>query len=84
MPMVARSPDAVQYRTLLCQAYFHSGREAELKAAFAAAEEHFRHKERWTEPAMAALADTALNCKLFDRSAAIYGELTGDEVDSSR
>ena len=75
VPLVARAPDVLHYRSLLCQAYFHTGRQAELRAAFAAAEEHFRHKDRWSEAAMASLAETALACKLFERSAAIYGEL---------
>ncbi len=75
LPLVERSPDVLQYRTLLCTAYDRTGQRDKLVATFDAAEKHFRHKDRWTEGAMAELARSAVECKLYERAVAICGEL---------
>jgi len=75
VPLIEQSPDILTYRTLLCNAYYHTGRKADLKAAFDAAEKHFRHKDRWLEGNMAALAQNAVNCQLYDRAVTIFDEV---------
>ncbi len=75
VPLVNRSPDSLEYRMLLFTAYNRTDRRKELEEAFAAAEEHFRHKDRWGEGPMAALAQSAVECRLYPRAVAIYGEL---------
>jgi predicted Zn-dependent protease len=75
VPLVARSPDNLEFRTLLFTAYNRTDRRKELEEAFAATETYFRHKDRWGEGPMAALANSAVECKLYPRAVAIYGEL---------
>ena len=75
VPLIDRSPDALGYRTLLFTAYHRTDRRRELGEAFAVAETHFRHKDRWGEGPMAALAHSAVECKLYPRAVAILGEL---------
>lgn len=75
VPLVGKSPDALEYRTLLFTAYHRTDRRRELEDAFAAAETHFRHRDRWGEGPMATLASSAVECKLYPRAVAIYGEL---------
>jgi predicted Zn-dependent protease len=75
LPLVERTPDNPHYRMLLCRAYFHTGRQAELRATFAAAEQYFRDKSRWNEGTMSTLAPHAVYCQLFERAVVIYGEL---------
>ncbi|OWK43137.1 VIT domain-containing protein [Fimbriiglobus ruber] len=73
--LIGMTPDNVWYRTELCRAYIHTGRLDDRATAFAAAEAHFRAKDRWTEDAMAPLALVATDTQLYDRGVAISGEL---------
>ncbi len=75
IPLIGRAPDTLEYRTRLFTAYSRTERRRELEEAFAAAEAHFRHKDRWGEGPMATLANSAVECKLYPRAIALYGEL---------
>jgi len=74
-PLVALRPDRVDYRVLLMQAYFHSGKPEELVALWQQTDEHFHQDGRWTEGNVAALAKGCLDTQLYEQSAAYYREV---------
>jgi tetratricopeptide (TPR) repeat protein len=76
-PLVGRRPDNLQYRVYLLRAYFHAGRQADLLAQLKQADAYFHEKDRWTEGAMAALANGTLDTELFEQSAAYFKEVVG-------
>jgi tetratricopeptide (TPR) repeat protein len=76
-PLVERRPENLEYRVLLLRAYFHAGRRAELLAQLKAADAFFHEKDRWTENAMAALANGTLETELFEQSMAYFKEVIG-------
>ncbi len=73
--LVERRPDNLSYRTLLMRAYFHTERTADLLALLKATDTFFHQKDRWTEGALAGLAYSCLENKLYTQSAAYYAEL---------
>lgn len=74
-PLVDRRPDNLGYRTKLMHAYFRTGKNAELLALLKATDAHFHANDRWTESALADLAASTLENRLFAESVAYYGEL---------
>jgi tetratricopeptide (TPR) repeat protein len=68
-------PDTMNYRVYLMHAYFRTNRKAELLALLEETDARFHKDGRWTEAAMAALADSCLQNQLYERSVAYYKEL---------
>jgi hypothetical protein len=73
--LVERRPESLPYRVQLMRAYFHTAREADLRALLKSTDTFFHQKDRWTEGALAALALSCLENKLYAESAAYYTEL---------
>ncbi|AWM39466.1 Vault protein inter-alpha-trypsin [Gemmata obscuriglobus] len=75
LALVADRPDQLAYRTRLMHAYFRTGRHAELHALLKATDTHFHEKDRWTESALAAVAYSCLENRLFEQAVTYYQEL---------
>ncbi|MDY3551508.1 VIT domain-containing protein [Gemmata sp. JC717] len=75
LALVAEHPDQLAYRTRLMHAYFRTGRHAELHALLKATDAHFHEKDRWTESALAAVAYSCLENRLFEQAVTYYQEL---------
>jgi Flp pilus assembly protein TadD len=76
-PLVERRPDNLDYRVLVLRAYFHAGRRADLLALLKRTDAFFHEKERWTEGAMATLANITLETELYEPSVAYFKEVVG-------
>lgn len=72
--LVERLPDSLGYRVNLIQAYFRVDRAKDMMALLDSTDVHFRRENRWTESAMAQLADVCGRCELWDRCAAYYSD----------
>lgn len=75
LALVADRPENVAYRTKLMHAYSRTGKQPELLALLKATDAFFHEKDRWTEGALAALAHSCLENRLFAQSVAYYEEL---------
>ena len=75
LPLVERRPDNMQYRVWLMHAYFRTNHPADLAELLKQTDAYFHEENRWTEGAMAALAASCLENKLFEQSVAYYKEL---------
>ncbi len=75
LPLVECRPDNMQYRVWLMHAYFCTNRPAELTELLKQTDAYFHEANRWTEPAMAALAASCLENQLYEQSVAYYKEL---------
>ena len=74
-PLIARQPENLTYRLSLMDAYFHTGRQADLLALLKDTDAFFHKKDRWNANALASLAQGCLNTKLYKQSAVYYNEL---------
>jgi tetratricopeptide (TPR) repeat protein len=74
-PMVSSWPETLRYRVFLMRAYFHAGKKAELLALLKDTDAFFHDKGRWTESAMANLADITLETRLHESSVAYFKEV---------
>ncbi|HUT94170.1 MAG TPA: VIT domain-containing protein [Thermoguttaceae bacterium] len=74
-PLVERRPDNVQYRVWLMHAYFRTDRGEELLTQLKKTDSYFHRENRWQEDALAALAHSCLENKLYKQSVAYYEEL---------
>lgn len=74
-PLLALRPEHLPYRLSLMDAYFHTGRQADLLALLKDTDALFHKKDRWNEDILASLALGCLNTKLYKQSAAYYNEL---------
>jgi tetratricopeptide (TPR) repeat protein len=75
MPMVAAWPETLRYRLMLMRAYFHADKKAELLALLKDTDAFFHDKGRWTEAAVADLANTTLETRLHEPSVAYFKEV---------
>src|SRR5439155_1107213 len=73
--LAERRPEELSYRVLLMKAYARTSRTADLLALLKATDAFFHQKDRWAEPALAALAQSCLENQLYEQSAAYYNEL---------
>jgi len=73
-PLVERQPDNMQYRAELMAAYFHTSRPEELRRLANDTDAHFHEAGRWTEPAMAGLADACQSTGLNQDAIGYYRE----------
>jgi len=73
--MIERWPENMQYRVWLMHAYFRTHRPKELLGLLEQTDEYFHQKGRWTESAMASLAESCLENELFAQSVKYYKEL---------
>jgi tetratricopeptide (TPR) repeat protein len=73
--LIKERAENIGYRTQLMAAYFHTHKPAELAATLKDADAHFHKDDRWTEHAIAALAEACRACELYEQSVAYYKEV---------
>lgn len=74
-PLIVTRPETMQYRTWLMHAYSRVGRRDDLLKLLTQTDEYFHQEGRWQEHAMAALAASCLENRLFEQSVAYYEEV---------
>lgn len=73
--LVEEHADTIGYRTRLMHAYFRTERQKELLALLKETDERWHKDDRWTDHALAVLAESTLENRLFVQSVAYYEEL---------
>ncbi|HEV3120214.1 MAG TPA: hypothetical protein VGY58_24345 [Gemmataceae bacterium] len=74
-PLGERRPENLEYRIQLMHAYFRTARKMELLALLKQTDAFFHEKDRWSEHALARLAQSTLQNELYEPSAAYFKEL---------
>jgi hypothetical protein len=77
-PLVEKRPDEMLYRTELMIAYFRTDRLGQLREMRAATDEYFSSGGRWTQGAMAALAEACRATQLYELAVGYYKEAIED------
>jgi tetratricopeptide (TPR) repeat protein len=73
-PLVRRRPDDMENRTMLMRAYCETSQRDKLLAALEATDAHFHKEDRWQENAIAALALSCLENRLYQQAVGYYQE----------
>lgn len=74
-PLVRDNPDNMKYATHLILAYSFSKRPQKRDELLAATTQHFRDNRIWNESNVATLAKCCLDCRLYQESVDLYGEV---------
>ena len=73
-PLVKFNPRAMNYRTRLMAAYFHSKRPEQLAELVKQTEDYFHQEGRWVEVNVAEFGHGCLDCNLFDKAVGYLNE----------
>jgi tetratricopeptide (TPR) repeat protein len=74
-PIVETRPEHMNYRVWLMRAYFNTANKPELLALLKDTDAFFHKEGRWSESAMAALAESTLENALHEQSTAYFKEV---------
>lgn len=72
--LIRQQPDAIQHRTRLLAAYFHTRQDQQLNDLVQQIEKHFHDGGRWHESNISALAQACQNCNLTNKAILYFQE----------